>query len=464
MKNSFKLFFWGLVFILSFTMSCNKSENFDPSQNQLKDIHNDVYKEWIQVFLELDQYASFFRPGPAPRALAYMGLSAYEACLGGMTEYNSLQHRLGIRNMPPVRYDLYWPEVINASYGSLMYKFFETVTFKDRNGAVLDKQSFLNKIILKEQELRARFQLESNEIQLTNSESHGREVAASVWLFALTDHVGHDGHLNPFPVAVVAQGCEWVPTDPNTVSDRGLFPQWGKVRSFSLSQSDLDALASPYNTCNSEINSPIYAQAYETYVLTLSAKKEPIGDLEHMAEFWSDDRVGWTFSPPGRMYAIAEQISALERFDLETNCLMYAQLGMALNDAAVIAWYNKYKFNVERPISYIHRHIDPNFSIPWLGFNPPFPAYPSGHSTFAYTGAGILEYFVGSNYYFTDFCHAKRTDFNGKPRSYNTLRDLAYENAFSRLPLGVHYRMDADGGNYCGLLVAKKINALPWKK
>jgi membrane-associated phospholipid phosphatase len=139
-------------------------------------------------------------------------------------------------------------------------------------------------------------------------------------------------------------------------------------------------------------------------------------------------------------------------------------LSMALSDAAVIAWYNKYKFNVERPITYIQRVIDPKFTIPWLGFTPPFPAYPSGHSTFAFSGVGIIEAFVGSSYPFTDFCHQNRTDFLGTPRSFNSLRDLAIENAFSRLPLGVHYRMDFDSGNFCGILCARKVLQLPWKK
>ena len=186
--------------------------------------------------------------------------------------------------------------------------------------------------------------------------------------------------------------------------------------------------------------------------------------MEHIAEFWSDDRVGWTFSPPGRMFAIADQIVDKENFNLETTCLLYAQLGLAENEAAVNAWYNKYKYNVERPVTYINRVFDPNFKIPWLGFTPPFPAYPSGHATFAFAGVGILEAFVGSSYPFTDYCHQQRTDFLGAPRSYNSLRDLANENAFSRLPLGVHYRMDYDSGNFCGILSARKVLQLPWKR
>ncbi len=441
--------------------SCNKAEVKEEGNTLMKSQENDVYHEWNNVFMQIERYAAFYRPGPAPRALAYLGYSAYEACLGGMPEYQTLQYRYGINDMPPVQTNLYWPEVINASYAYLMNKFFSDVTFKDKAGNVLDRNQFLKMIELKEIELKKQYSQKTNDIILNKSEAHGQEVAAAIWRFAVSDQVGHDAHLNPFPNPVNSQGCDWVPTDH--VADRGLYPQWGKVRRFALSQDDLDALVSPFE-CDADTNSVIYAQAYEMYVLAKIARKDPKGEMEHIAEFWSDDRVGWTFSPASRLVAIADQIVAKEKFDLQKTCVLYAQLGMALNEAAVIAWYNKYKFNVERPITYIHRNIDANFDIPWLGFTPPFPAYPSGHSTFGFSGVAILEAFVGGSYEFTDHCHELRTDFNGQPRSFNTLRDLANENALSRLPLGVHYRMDYDSGNFCGTRAAKRVLDLPWKK
>lgn len=450
-----------LVLGILIISSCNQPEVREEGNTLMKSMNSEVYHEWNSVFMETERFAAFFRPGPAPRALAYMSYSAYEACLGGMPDYQTLQYRFGIPDMPPTQSNLYWPEVINASYAYLMKKFFENVTFKDKAGNVLDKSQFMRIIDSKEKELKEKYRSETVDAILNKSEAHGQEVAASVWRFSSTDQVGHNAHLNPFPNPVNAQGCDWVPTDH--VADRGLYSQWGEVRRFALSKNDMDALVSPFE-CDSDTNSLIYAQAYEMYVLANIARKDPTGEMEHIAEFWSDDRVGWTFSPPTRLVAIADQIVQHENFDLEKSCVLYAQLGMALNEAAVIAWYNKYKYNVERPITYIRRVIDPNFDIPWLGFTPPFPAYPSGHSTFGYSGVVILESFVGGAYEFTDRCHEGRTDFYGGPRTFNTLRNLADENAFSRLPLGVHYRMDYDSGNFCGTLAARRVLQLPWKK
>lgn len=142
---------------------------------------NDVYHDWNSILMEIERYAAGYRPGPAPRALAYLGLSAYEACLGGMPAYQTLQHRLGIADMPAIQTNLYWPEVINASYGYLMTKFFENATFKDKAGNTLDKQQFLNLILTKERELKERYKLNTVETILNNSEAHGREVAAAIW-------------------------------------------------------------------------------------------------------------------------------------------------------------------------------------------------------------------------------------------------------------------------------------------
>jgi hypothetical protein len=463
MKLQSKLLLSLGIFALLVLASCSKTEVPEGGNTLMKSMDNEVYHQWNSVFMEIERYAAFYRPGPAPRALAYMGYSAYEACLGGMPDYRTLQHRLGITDMPAVQTNLYWPAVINASYAYLMTKFFENVSFRDKAGNSLDRNQFLRLITVKERDLREQYRLKTVESVLNNSEAHGKDVAAAIWRFASSDPVGHNAHLNPFPSENNAVNeCDWVPTDLN-VTTKGMYPQWGSARTFAINRTDMDALKPPMS-CSTDPNSVMYTQAKEMMAYANEARNNPAGEMECIAEFWSDDRVGWTFSPAPRFVAIADQIVRIEKFNLETTCVLYAQLGMALNDASVNAWYNKYKYNLQRPITYIHKYIDPNFTIPWLGFTPPFPAYPSGHSTFGYAGVGILEFFVGPNYSFTDHCHALRTDFCGTPRSFNNLRDLAYENAFSRLPLGVHWRADMESGNFCGLLSAKRVRELPWKK
>ena len=97
-------------------------------------------------------------------------------------------------------------------------------------------------------------------------------------------------------------------------------------------------------------------------------------------------------------------------------------------------------------------------------FTPPFPAYPSGHATFGAVAAEIFSGVLGENYQFTDRCHEGRTEFIGKPRTFTSFRQMAEENAYSRLPIGVHFRMDATSGVSLGYGIGKKVNKLPWRK
>ncbi|MBK6785186.1 MAG: phosphatase PAP2 family protein [Saprospiraceae bacterium] len=144
---------------------------------------------------------------------------------------------------------------------------------------------------------------------------------------------------------------------------------------------------------------------------------------------------------------------------------------MAMADAAIAIWNSKYIYNVRRPIEFIRENIDPNWKTvlnnPYTNVKsvtPEFPAYPSGHSGFGGSAALILTDIFGNNRQFTDNCHKNRFEFIGVPRSYNSFMEAGIENAYSRLPLGVHYRMDCDEGLRMGYLAANRVLQKPWKR
>ncbi|HMX39826.1 MAG TPA: vanadium-dependent haloperoxidase, partial [Saprospiraceae bacterium] len=399
-----------------------------------------------------------YRPGPAPRALAYMGLSAYEACISGMPEYNSLESRYAGLNIPDAADSEYhWPTVINASYAYLMPRFF--------GGATADQlQSMSTLANINE----SKFKSQASSDLFERSKRRGEDVAAAIWAWAKTDPVGHEHYKDPFQgynweTAWKKEG-DWKPTFPGPGKPMGGI--WGGARTFALKSSELLCRKPlPYSTAQV---SDLYSQALEVYAQntpTLSYEDEWV------SEFWSDDLVNLTFSPGPRWLAIGDQVLVNEKSNLETAILMNAKVGMALNDASVSCWYSKYYYNVERPQTYINRVIDPNWKPSLInpltgdqGLTPSFPAYPSGHSTMGAAGAEALASVFGYSYAMTDNCHANRTEFEGKPRSFGSFLEMAQENAWSRVPLGVHFRMDSEEGVYLGTNVGRKVNALPWKK
>jgi hypothetical protein len=79
--------------------------------------------------------------------------------------------------------------------------------------------------------------------------------------------------------------------------------------------------------------------------------------------------------------------------------------------------------------------------------------------------AEVLTDIFGNYYPMTDRCHEGRQDFEGgAPRHFNSFYEMANENAISRIPLGVHFRMDCDQGVNLGIRVGRKVNQFSWKK
>ena len=148
----------------------------------------------------------------------------------------------------------------------------------------------------------------------------------------------------------------------------------------------------------------------------------------------------------------------------------YAKVSFALCDAGIRCWGEKYVYNYIRPIDYIRQVMgQPDWNTimcPADGnfYTPNFPTYPSGHATFGAASAEVLSDLFGYSYSMTDRCHEGRVEFLSTPRSFGSFDEMADENAYSRIPLGVHFRMDAEAGVDLGHKVGKKVNSLPCKK
>ncbi|MDX2136238.1 MAG: vanadium-dependent haloperoxidase [Saprospiraceae bacterium] len=448
----------GGIFILSTGCNDADSSSDDTLSNDVASYDNDVVFEWNELFLQIERYAAGYRPGPAPRALAYMGISAYEACISGMPEYQTLAPLFGLqvpKADPKAVY--HWPSVVNASNARLMREFFPKVS-----------PDLLAKIDQLETKFETLYQSEASPEVLDRSRQFGEAVATAVWNFSVTDPVGHDHYLDPFQnynwEDHFDSDGDWRPTFPGPGKPMG--GVWGNARMFALSAGDrLCRKPLPYSV---NPTSELYAQAVEVYAQNTPTLSY---DAEWVGEFWSDDLLDLTFSPGPRWLAIGDQVLKLEKSNLETAIYMTVKVGIALNDAAVACWYSKYYYNVERPQTYINRVFDPNWKPALFnpltgeeGVTPSFPAYPSGHSTMGAAGAEVLADIFGYAYTLTDRCHENRTEFEGKPRTFGSFFEMAQENAWSRVPLGVHFRMDCDEGVRFGTVIGRKVNDLPWKK
>jgi membrane-associated phospholipid phosphatase len=144
----------------------------------------------------------------------------------------------------------------------------------------------------------------------------------------------------------------------------------------------------------------------------------------------------------------------------------YARVGLAVADAFICCWKTKFIFFNERPATYVKSNIDPNWSSFWP--EPPFPAFPSGHSTQSAATATVLAGMYGDNFSFVDNTHegARRFPFFQpmKPRSYSTFWQTAEESAYSRYLGGIHTAQDNTVGLAEGKKIGTNVNALAWTR
>ena len=471
-----KLLFALVAFAVITLQSCQEYQQA-PVVPQADQFDSKVYHEWNQTFLRVERYAKGYRPGPAPRALAYLGLSAYECAVPGMPEFNSMRSMYPQLELPtlPANTEIYWPAAINASYALLMERFF----FHMENEFPDLYQSINQKYL----QLHAQYANETSTDVLERSEQWGRDVAAAIYAWEQLDVKGHNAFLNPQPQEYnpPTGAGYWY----NLSGARAVFPYWGEVRTFAINETDkLARKPIPYSE---NPNSLFYDQAEEVYKTVKFINENPNDPLAYeqkwIGEFWSDDLLELTFSPPPRLVAVADQIAEAEDINLANAAELYAKLGMALHDNGVAIWHSKYAYNVERPDTYIRRVLSAQYADAgqWksilnnpltgaTGITPAFPAYPSGHSGFGGAGAKIMSSMFEftpthpGTYTLTDQCHLGRSEFIGTPRTFRSLSELGQEDAYSRIPLGVHFRMDCSEGLRLGELAAQRVLELPWKK
>jgi membrane-associated phospholipid phosphatase len=241
----------------------------------------------------------------------------------------------------------------------------------------------------------------------------------------------------------------WQPTNLVQLQQAPLLPQWGSVRPFAMTGSAPCGLPPPPDY-SPDPNSAFHSAAREVYDVNKSLTEEQ----KIIARFWSDDPM-LSPTPPGHWISILIDIADRDGLELPALANALARLGIAMADAFIACWRVKYEYDLLRPVTYIRRHIDPAWE-PYL-ITPPFPEYPSGHSTQSGAAAGVLTAIFGPDFAFDD--HTHEADGLGV-RRFASFDEAAREAAMSRLYGGMHYRFGNEAGLVQGACVAEFTNAL----
>ena len=133
-----------------------------------------------------------------------------------------------------------------------------------------------------------------------------------------------------------------------------------------------------------------------------------------------------------------------------------ARLGVAVADGFIGCWQSKYQYDLMRPVTYIRRVMDPKWE-PLLN-TPPFPEYPSGHSTQSGAAAAVLTKFVWRKF------RLRRQDRQRTrglaPRNFPSFWAAADDAGISRMYGGIHFRAAIERGLEQGRCIGAFTNAL----
>lgn len=241
---------------------------------------------------------------------------------------------------------------------------------------------------------------------------------------------------------------------------------------------------------------------------------ERTADQTVAAYYWAYDGANLIGTPPRLYNQILRQIAWAKSVPTNTTLdrtkefvRLFALCNVAMADAGKFAWAEKYRHDLWRPLSGIRQHdasaqkggagsaqVVPPADPFWLAlgapetnsnklsFKPPFPAYPSGHATFGAACFQMVRLFYskatvsapnGPDDIAFSFVseemngvsrdlhqpHDPSSPIEDQPglvrtyvkRNFPSLWHAIWENAFSRIWLGVHWHFDAfdyaDAGN-----------------
>jgi membrane-associated phospholipid phosphatase len=325
----------------------------------------------------------------------------------------------------------------------------------------------------------------------TRSEELGRRVGLAVVAWARTDGfdktrtmaayvapVGPGYWINDAPASIYASqnlsgASEFVALDnpanalrAGSVSDRSLIlnrpkpagktlpavnmaglsePYWAQIRPFVLKTWDECPLVEP----------PAYATdtasaMFKDAELVRSTRGGLTPEQRATALYWADN-AGESGTPVGHWLSIASQMVSERHLSAHDAARLMVLTSVAQADAFVATWGYKYKFNLIRPRTYIRRIADSAWEplIP----TPPFPEYPSGHSTVSAAAAAVLTSMFGE----TAFDDSTGLTIGNAVRRFPSFNAAAREAGLSRIYGGIHFPSGNTGGRALGECVGAKV-------
>jgi len=305
---------------------------------------------------------------------------------------------------------------------------------------------------------------QTNALQFEASKSYGLAVAEHIKEWIAKDNYNETRTMPKFTVDT-EDTSRWQPTPPAYME--GIEPHWNKLRPFYL-DSAAQFKPAPPPPFSLEKSSDFYKELLEVYDISneITANGDNSEEVQ-IAQFWdcnpyvSVSRGHVMFAtkkitPGAHWIGITKIASRKTNSTFDDTVFAYTKTSLAIADAFISCWDEKYRSNLIRPETLINLHIDDSWQ-PILQ-TPPFPEYTSGHSVVSGAAGTILTDIFGDGFTFDDDTEVPY----GLPvRSFESFNQAADEAAISRMYGGIHYRAAVEvgigQGRNVGALMLKKV-------
>lgn len=418
---------YAALFLMALIFACGKKE--EPLVVAPEVLHHSI-DQVTQIMIH-----DIFSPPVASRIFAYPNVAAYEIMALSNDNYNSLAGQL--HELTPI------PEPNTAQ--PINHDVAAMVAHIDLSRRLIFSEEKLTPF---RDSLYTEWQTK-NEKVFSASKEYGLQVAEHIAAWMNKDNYNQTRTMPKFTVNT-DDPTRWQPTPPAYME--GIEPHWNKIRPFVIDSAN-QFMPAPPPPFSMEEDSDFYKEVREVYDISNEITKK--GDESEeiaIAQFWDcNPYVSVTrghlmfatkkITPGAHWIGIVKIATKKTDSDFAKTLLAYTKTSIAIADAFISCWDEKYRSNLIRPETLINSHIDENWK-PVLQ-TPPFPEYTSGHSVVSGAAGVALTSIFGNDFAFDDDTEVPY----GLPvRSFTSFEAAANEAAISRMYGGIHYRKAVDVG------------------
>lgn len=401
----------------------------EPIEVTAEDLHASVDK-LTEVMVH-----DIFSPPVASRVYAYPNIAAYEIMALHNDSYRSLQGQVAELEGIPVP----------AGGQNFNYRLAALIAHMDLGRRLIFSEDRVTTF----RDSLYRVWEAQNPDEFKSAREYGLQVAEFIAGWMNSDNYNQTRTMSKFTVDT-EDPSRWQPTPPSYME--GIEPHWNKIRPFVIDSAGQFKPVPP-PPFSMEEGSDFYKEVMEVYDISneITARGDESEEVA-IAQFWDcNPYVSVTrghlmfatkkISPGAHWIGITKIASRNTNSDFDDTVFAYTKTSIAIADAFISCWDEKYRSNLIRPETLINEYIDDSWK-PVLQ-TPPFPEYTSGHSVVSGAAAVALTDIFGENFSFDDDTELKY----GLPvRSFSSFREAADEAAISRMYGGIHYRKAVEVG------------------